>query len=67
MEPNIQNKLAEVEAKIDAIYASVEKTRQYFQITMWVTIAMIVLPIIALMFIIPAFISSYTATLEGLI
>ncbi len=67
MEPNIQNKLQELEAKIDAIYVSTEKTRRYFQIVMWVTIAMVVLPLIVLMFVIPAFISSYTASLEGLL
>jgi len=67
MEPNIQNKLQEMEAKLDAIYASTEKTRRYFQIVMWVTIAMVVLPFIGLLFIVPAFISSYTASFEGLL
>ncbi len=67
MEPNIQNKLVELETKIDAIYVSTEKTRRYFQIVMWVTIAMVVLPFVALLFVIPAFINSYTTTLEGLI
>jgi len=66
MEPNIQSKLTELETKIDAIHTSTEKTRKYLEITMWVTIAMVVLPILALMFIIPAFLRSYTATLEGL-
>lgn len=66
MEPNIQNKLTELETKIDAIYVSVEKTRRYFQIVMWVTIVLVVLPFIGLLFAIPAFINSYTATLEGL-
>ena len=67
MEPSIQNKLQEIEAKIDAVYVSTEKTRRYFQIVMWVTIAMVVLPFIGLLFIIPAFISSYTASFEGLL
>ena len=67
MEPNIQNKLQEIETKLDAIYVSTEKTRRYFQIVMWVTIAMVVLPFIGLIFIIPAFISSYTASFEGLL
>ena len=67
MEPNIQTKLAELEAKVDAIYTSVEKTRRYFQITMWVTIAMVVLPLVALLFIVPAFIRSYASALEGLL
>jgi hypothetical protein len=67
MEPNIQNKLAELEAKIDSIYVSTEKTRRYFQITMWVTVVVFVLPLVGLLFAIPAFIRSYTAALEGLI
>lgn len=67
MEPNIQNKLVELEKKIDAIYVSTEKTRRYFQIVMWVTIVMVVLPFIGLLFAIPAFINSYTAALEGLL
>lgn len=67
MEPNIQTKLAELENKIDAIYASTEKTRRYFQIVMWITIVLVVLPFVGLLFAIPAFIKSYTAALEGLI
>lgn len=67
MEPNVQTKLEALEAKLDAVYVSVEKTRRYFQIVMWVTVVMVVLPFIALLFVIPAFINSYTSTLEGLI
>lgn len=67
MEPDIQNKLAQLEAKINEIYVSVEKTRRYFQITMWVTIIVVVLPFLGLLFVIPAMINSYTAALEGLI
>ena len=67
MEPDIQNKLAQLEAKINEIYVSVEKTRRYFQITMWVTIIVVVLPFLGLLFVIPALIDSYTAALEGLI
>lgn len=55
-----------MEAKLDAIYISTEKTRRYFQIVMWVTIAMIVLPFIGLLFAIPIFINIYTSTLNGL-
>lgn len=67
MEPDVQNKLAQLEAKIDAIYVSVEKTRRYFQITMWVTIVVVVLPFLGLLFVIPALIDSYTTALEGLL
>lgn len=67
MEPSIQRKLDEIEVKIDAVYASVEKTRRYFQIVMWVTIAMVVLPVVGLLFAIPAFINAYMTTLDGLL
>lgn len=65
MEPNDQ-KLIELEKKVDAIYESVEKTRKYFLWTMVITLAIIVLPLIAMMFVIPSFISSYTSTLDTL-
>lgn len=67
MELDIQTKLDAQDAKLDAIYVSVEKTRKYFQIVMWVTIAMVVLPVIGLIFVIPMFISTYTSSLEGLL
>lgn len=50
-----------LEEKIDAVYASSEKLRKYFQITMWVTIAVIVLPMIGMLFAIPAFLSTYAS------
>lgn len=62
-----ENRLAALEEKIDAIYESVEKTRKYFQITLWVTLALVVLPALGLLFAIPAFINSYTASFEGLL
>lgn len=52
-----------LEAKIDAIYESVEKTRKYFLIVMWSTIAMVVLPLIGLIFAIPTFLEVYSSSL----
>lgn len=66
MNPDIEQKLTEQSAKIDAIYSSVEKTRKYFQIVLWITIAMIVLPLLGLIFVIPTFISTY-ASFQGLL
>jgi hypothetical protein len=66
MQPDINKKLEDLEKKIDAIYVSVEKTRKYFFWTMIITIVVLVLPLIAMVFIIPSFISSYTSTLQGL-
>ena len=58
MEQDIIKKLEEQDKKIDAILKSVEKTRKYFIWTLIVTVAMIVLPVIGLIFIIPTLISS---------
>lgn len=66
MEPEIQ-RLDMLEAKIDAIYVSVEKTRKYFLFVMWASIIMVVLPVIGLLFAIPQFINTYSTTMQGLI
>ncbi len=55
MENDTAKKLEMLEAKIDAIYVSVEKTRKYFFWTMIITVVVLVVPIIGLLFAIPAF------------
>lgn len=67
MEQELQKKLEEQDAKLNAIYESVEKTRKYFLIIMWVTLGAVVLPLLALLIAIPKFINTYTSTLEGLL
>lgn len=67
MDQDIQQKLAEQEQKLDAIYASVEKTRKYFLVILWVTVLAIILPLIGLIFVIPTVIGNYTAGFEGLL
>jgi len=67
MENDIRTRLDAQDAKLEAIWQSVEKSRKYFLITAWITIGAIVLPLIALALIIPAFMSSYTASIEGLL
>ena len=57
----ILKKLQEQEIKIDAMYASVEKLRKYFLWTLIITVAMVVLPLIAMMFVLPSVISSLTS------
>ena len=66
MEPSIKEQLEAQAQKIDAIYESVEKTRKYFQIILWATVIMFVLPMVGLMFIIPSFIETYTTSISGL-
>jgi hypothetical protein len=65
MDQEIKNKLDEQTLKIDAIFASVEKSRKYFLITMWGTLLAIVLPMIGLAFIGPSFVNSYTSSLNA--
>ena len=67
MEPSVKDQLEAQGKKIDAIYESVEKTRRYFLIILWITIAMVVLPFIGLIFIIPSFIEIYTSSMSGLL
>jgi hypothetical protein len=55
----------DIEKKLDAIFVSVEKTRKYFKWTMIITIVVIVLPLIGLVFAIPAFLKTYSG-LSGL-
>lgn len=60
----ISKKLAELEAKTDAIYKSVEKTRRYFIWTLILSIVFFVLPLVALIFIIPQFLNSIGGNLD---
>ena len=67
MEQDIQKKLEEQRAKLDAIFISVEKTRKYFLVIIWITVALVVLPAIGLIFALPSFIDTYTISIEGLL
>lgn len=70
MDQQLSDRLEAVERKLSEIYVSTEKTRKYFLVTMWVTIAFLVLPVIGLLFAVPAFLSSYATTsaqFEGLL
>jgi len=60
MDEDMKQRMAVLEGKIDAIYATTEKTRKYFQWTLIITVALVVLPAIGLIFAIPSFISTYS-------
>ncbi len=60
---NIETRLQALEVKVNAIFVSVEKTRKYFLVVLWVTIAMVVLPILGLIFVIPMFLNSYLGSM----
>ena len=62
-------KLAELETKVDATFKSSEKMRKYFLWTMWVTIALIIIPLLILPAVLPSFLASQgvdTSSLQGL-
>lgn len=63
---NFDKKLIELEEKINKIYISVEKTRKYFLWTAIITTAVIVLPLIGLIFVLPSFMTNYVGSLQGL-
>lgn len=67
MEEQILQKIEEQNKKIDGLVESVNKMRRYFLAIIWVTVALFLLPIIAAMFIIPAFLNSYLGSFEGLL
>ena len=62
----MEQKLIELEQKIDNIYISVEKTRKYFLWTGIITVAIIVIPLILMAFVLPSFMSNYVGNLQGL-
>lgn len=64
MEENIIfQKIEEQDKKLEAIYQSAEKTRKYFLWTLIATIVTIVLPLIALAFVIPWMLNTLTSSL----
>jgi len=62
MENEILQKIEQQEKKLEAIYTSIEKMRKYFFWTLIITIATIVLPLLALIFVIPWFLHIITST-----
>jgi|GEM_PF-583824 len=64
IDPDLAVRLDEIAAKADAAYRAAEKVRRYLFWTGVVTVALIILPMIGLVFAIPAFMSSYVAPLQ---
>jgi len=60
MEPDLAAQLSALQQKVDAMYASVEKLRKYFLWTGIISVALFVLPLIGLVFAIPAFLNTYS-------
>ncbi len=60
----ILNRLESQKEKLDEVFKSVEKTRKYFLIIIWISIIVFVLPLIGMMFAVPSFLDSYSAILS---
>ena len=60
----VLKKLAELEQKVDAVYKSAEKTRKYFMWTLIISVVLFVLPLIALIFVIPSFLNAIGGNLD---
>lgn len=60
MDLELKQKIEEQGIKIDAIYKSVEKTRRYFLMMVWITIIAVVLPLIGLAIEIPNLMQQYS-------
>ncbi len=65
MDQELKNMFDQQNVKIDTIYTSVEKTRKYFKITMWITILAVLLPLIGLLFAIPSFLTNYVGGINS--
>ena len=53
--------IAALNAKMDQVYVSAEKTRKYFLTTAVITLIAFVLPLVGLVFAIPTFLSTFAA------
>lgn len=58
MEQEIINRLQAQDELLQKVYVSAEKTRKYFLWTFYATLGLFVLPLIGLMFAIPALLST---------
>jgi hypothetical protein len=66
MDSDLTTRISALEQKIDAIFVSVEKTRKYFLWTLIISVVLFVLPIIGLLFAIPAFMTNYVGQIQNL-
>jgi hypothetical protein len=65
MDAELAQKLQEQDAKLEEIRASVKAMRRYFQITLWLTIVFLVLPLVGLIYAVPKAMNSYVGSLDA--
>ncbi len=64
IDPELAAKLDEISAKADMAYRAAESVRKYIFWTGVITAALVVLPLIGLLFAIPAFMNNYVNPLN---
>jgi uncharacterized membrane protein len=67
MDLELQRKIDEQGVKVDEILKTVTKIKRYFQIMTWVTIIAVVLPLLGLLFAVPAFMTNYADPLSNVL
>ncbi len=60
MDPTLEQKLKDLEVKIDALYRGSEKMRKYFLAVLVISVVAFVLPLMGLIFVVPQFLSIYS-------
>lgn len=63
----IMRRLDALDLKIEAVYRSAERTRRYILWMLITSLVFVLLPMIILLFVIPAFLGSMSSQLEGLL
>jgi signal transduction protein with GAF and PtsI domain len=66
MESTIEQKLAEQEALLQKVLQSTERTRNYMKWSFIIGLAVFIIPLIAMMFAIPAYLKAVDFTSLGL-
>lgn len=61
MDPHLQERLDDIDRKLDAVYRSAEKTRRYIWTFVVISVIALVLPLIGMVFAIPAFLNTYSS------
>ncbi len=64
MDAELAARLERIEQKVDAAYASAEKTRKYFLAVLIISAVAFVLPLLGLLFAIPSMLSTYNQMLS---
>jgi len=59
MDQNLEQRLKNIEEKLERVFQSAEKTRKYFLYMIIGSVIVIVLPIFGLVFAIPSFLDTY--------